>query len=119
MAKFYGYVGYVRTVETSPGIWEEVAEERRYSGDITRNTRRWDRSDYLNDDLTINNTISIVSDRFASENIFAMRYVKWMGSCWKITNVEVARPRLILTLGGVYNGPETETSGDSGTDTDV
>lgn len=114
MAKFYGYVGYATTVETAPGVWTQKTEERRYCGDVVQNRRRWETRDELNDNLTINNTISIVSDRFASENIFAMRYVRWMGTCWKITNVEVARPRLILTLGGVYNRQEDEASDDTG-----
>ena len=106
MAKFYGVVGYGETVETAPGVWEEVITERNYYGDVIKNTRRWDKGDGLNDNLTVSNSISIVADAYAYEHFFAIRYVQWMGTLWKVTNVEVQRPRLIFTIGGVYNGPE-------------
>ena len=105
MAKFYGEIGYAETVETTPGVWIESITERNYSGDVVRNTRRWQSGENLNDDLIINNLFSIVADPFAYQNFHAMRYIKWMGASWKITNVEVQRPRLILTIGSLYNGP--------------
>lgn len=104
MAKFYGSVGYADTVETAPGVWEEGITERMYFGDLIRNTRRLQSSDTLNDDINVANEISIVADPFANQNFHKMRYVSFMGSRWKITNVEVQYPRLILTIGGVYNG---------------
>lgn len=104
MAKFYGSVGYADTVETAPGVWEEGITERMYFGDLTRNTRRLQSSDTLNDDINVANEISIVADPFANKNFHKMRYVSFMGSKWKIINVEVQYPRLILTIGGVYNG---------------
>lgn len=107
MAKFYGTIGYAVTEETRPGVWVEKITERNYSGDVIRDTRRYNPGEGLNDDLTINNQLSIVADPFAEQNLFSMRYVNWMGACWKVTNVEVRRPRLILTIGGVYNGPKT------------
>lgn len=107
MAKFYGAIGYAETKETAPGVYTESITERNYSGDVIRNTGKWQKGESLNDDLTINNSISIVADPFANQNFHTMRYVKWMGASWKITNVEVQRPRLILTIGGVYNGKST------------
>jgi len=103
MGRFYGRIGYATTTETSPGVWTEDITERNHSGDVIRNTRRLQSGENLNDDLVINNTISIISDPFAELNFHAMRYVEWMGAKWKVTNVEVQRPRLILTVGGVYN----------------
>lgn len=105
MAKFYGAVGYAKTVETAPGVWEEQFEEQKYCGDVTRYTQRLESSGSLNDDITTNNVISIVGDENAFKNSFAIRYVKWMGAKWKVSNIEFAGPRLILTLGGVFNGP--------------
>lgn len=106
MAKYYGAVGYAETVETAPGVWEaDRITERNYYGDVIRNTRRWEKGEGLNDDLNVNNTISIVADAYALNHFFAIRYVSWMGANWKVTNVEVQPPRLILTIGGVYNGP--------------
>ena len=108
MAKFYGPVGYAEPVETKHGIWEDQITERNYSGDVVRNTSRWSTSsDSTNDDLNISNQISIVADPFATNNIYAMRYVEFQGAKWKITNVEVKYPRLILSVGGLYNGPQT------------
>lgn len=104
MAKFYGPVGYAIKTETKPGVWSDVPTERNYSGDVIKNTRRWQTGESLNDDLMLNNIISIITDPFATDNIKTIRYVKWMGVAWKVTNVEIQRPRLLLTLGGVYNG---------------
>ena len=104
MAKYYGAIGYAVTEETSPGIYEEMIKEYQYYGDVIRNSRRLNGATKVNDDITISNQISIVSDPFASNNFHMMRYATYMGSKWKITEVEVQYPRLILTLGGLYNG---------------
>ena len=111
MAKFYGPIGYAESVETSPGVHVDKITERYYCGDVNRNTRRLQSTDKVNDDINISNEISILADPFANGNFHAMRYVGFMGTKWKITNVEVQYPRLILTIGGVYNGPEPETTG--------
>lgn len=108
MAKFYGKIGYIGSVESEPGYWEEQAIEREYYGDITRNTSRYQNSGQINDNIVINNILSIVADPYANENFQHMKYVTWMGTKWKITNVEVQYPRIILTLGGLYNGTENE-----------
>ena len=104
MAKFYGKIGYANTVETKPGVYEEQIVERSYYGDLIRNTRRLQSADQVNDDINISNEISIVADPYATNNFHTMRYVVFMGTKWKISNVEVSYPRLILMLGGVYNG---------------
>lgn len=103
MAKFFGKIGYAVPADTNPGVWSEEITEREYFGDLIRNTRRLQTSDKLNDDINISNEISIVADPFAYQNFHSMRYVEFMGSKWKISNVEVQYPRLILTVGGVYN----------------
>lgn len=104
MAKFYGKIGYANTVETEPGVYEEQIVERSYYGDLIRNTRRLQSADQVNDNINISNEISIVADPYATNNFHTMRYAVFMGTKWKISNVEVSYPRLILTLGGVYNG---------------
>lgn len=104
MAKFYGKIGYANTVETKPGVCEEQIVERSYYGDLIRNTRRLQSADQVNDNINISNEISIVADPYATNNFHTMRYAVFMGTKWKISNVEVSYPRLILTLGGVYNG---------------
>ena len=106
MAKFYGTIGYAETVETRPGVWQEQIIERKYFGELLRNTRRLQTKNRLNDDIDIANEISILADPYANENFHAMRYVEFMGTKWKISTVEVRYPRLILTTGGVYTGEQ-------------
>lgn len=103
MAKFSGKIGYISTVETKPGIWEETVIEKQYYGDLVKNTSRFTVSDSTNDNITISNSISIVADQYACYNYMHMRYVVFMNSKWKISNVELAYPRIILTLGGQYH----------------
>ena len=107
MAKFYGVVGYAEMTETVPGVWSEQITERTYYGDVVRNLRRLQTTSHLNDDVNISNEISILSDPYANQNFHAIRYVEHMGTKWKVSNVEVKYPRLILSLGGVYNENET------------
>lgn len=104
MAKWFGEVGFAETVETAPDIWTEQITKRSYYGDLLRNNRRLQASGQLNDNITIANEISIVSDPYANQHFYAIRYVEFMGTKWKVSNVEVLYPRLKLTLGGVYNG---------------
>lgn len=103
MAKFYGPVAYATTYETSEGIWTEEINERMYYGDVNRNTRKLISSDKINNDVDISNEISIVADPYAMENFHNIRYVGYMGSKWKVNSVDVQFPRLILSIGGVYN----------------
>lgn len=104
MAKFYGAVGFGETVETAPGVYVDQITERNYYGDVTRNIRGLQSADQLNDNITVNNTISIVADPYAVNHFYSMKYVVWQGTKWKISSVEDQRPRLLLTLGGVFNG---------------
>ncbi len=104
MSKFYGPIGYITQKEISPGVWDEVVVEKSYRGDILQDTRRWQVSEHKNDNLTISNRLSIIADPFLYENSSTIRYVSWLGVRWKVNNIEIQRPRLILTLGEVYNG---------------
>lgn len=103
MAKFYGIIGFAEQVENVPGVHSEEITDRPYYGDLIRNTRRYESANQFNDNLNISNEISIIADPFAYQNFHAMRYVEFMGAKWKISTVEVQYPRLILTIGGVYN----------------
>lgn len=111
--KYFGNIAYATTSEVKPGLWKETTEVRSYYGDVLRNTRRRDGTDKINDDITINVQISIVADAFALNHFFEIRYLEWMGSKWKVVEVEPQHPRLILTLGGLYRG-DTGSTGDTG-----
>ena len=102
--KFYGVIGYATLTEVNPGKWKEVITERQYRGDVTKVSRRLQSQAEVNDDISINNEIRILADAFAYQNFQSIRYIVWMGTKWKVNSVTVDRPRLILQIGGEYNG---------------
>lgn len=104
MTRFHGVVGYGETTETAPGVWQDNIVEYPYFGDVVRHARNFQQGEQLNYDLTVTNSISIVADAYANENFHSIRYVHWGGQRWEVGEVEVQPPRLILRLGGVYNG---------------
>lgn len=108
--KWYGKIGFSETKETEPGVWETAISEREYYGDLIRNSRSLQTSDKINDDINISNEISIVADPYAIQNFYTMKYAEFMGAKWKINNINVQYPRLILGLGGLYNEQSSETS---------
>ena len=110
MAKFHGVIGFGESVETAPGVWKDIPVEREYYGDVVRNSRRLDNGDKVNNDISVGNSISIVADAYAGAHFFAMRYIRWAGVFWTVENVDVESPRLILRLGGVYNGPKAKSA---------
>ena len=107
MTRFCGEVGYGTTVESpaDSGVWIDVITERTYYGDITRVAKNTVQTEHLNPDLSVSNSISIIADAYAQNHFFDIRYVRWGGGVWTVTKVEVQLPRLILSLGSVYNGP--------------
>lgn len=105
MSKFHGKIGFSFSEEVRPGVWTNKIVEKEYYGDVIKNVRRWDKSENLNDDFTVDNSISIVANSFLNENAYAMKYVKWMGTIWRIASINnIEYPRLTINLGGVYNG---------------
>lgn len=105
MARYFGRVGFGHDVETTPGVWKTQITEKSYSGDIVRDFRRLQEAEKPNKDLTTSTAISVVGDDYVNENVRAIRYAEWKGVLWEVTNVDEEHPRLILQLGGVYNGP--------------
>lgn len=113
MGRYYDVVGYVYNEETSPGVYSGVViDERKYYGDVKNIAHKWEKSENLNDNLIVTQDISIMADAFAYTHFSAIKYLRWMGAYWKVAAVRVERPRLILSLGGVYNGPTKGASED-------
>lgn len=106
--RYFGNVGYRITKETKPGVWEPTIVEHPYYGDILRNARRLGSGDKVNQDIEFDNQISIISDPFSLEHFQNIIYVIWLGSAFTVSKVDVEFPRLILTLGGIYNGERPE-----------
>lgn len=116
MGLFYGPIGFSDTIEEpiGSGIWIQVPIEKNYRGEVQRNTKRLDIGDNINPNLNISNTISVIADPFFNNHLNSVRYIKWLGGYWEITSVDVVPPRLVLSIGGVYNGPTVESPDDSG-----
>lgn len=118
--KFYGPVGYGITsegkytnsldVKVSSGVWTDTIVERNYTGDVLKNYYKSSKGESINDNVDVNVNISIISDPFAMQHFHTIKYVKWMGAAWKVISVDVQYPRLVLTIGGVYNGETAGTS---------
>lgn len=104
MAKWYGKIGYVKTAETTPGKWEEVATEVYYAGDVITNpTITLENGEGINNNINVTNQISVIADPYAFENLNFMKYIEFYGVLWNIKSVSVAeRPRLLISLGGEY-----------------
>ena len=114
MARFYGLVGFDRGEKedpNNPGVWiSNCMVEKSYYGDILKHNRKWDSGESTNDDLNVTNRISIVADDYAYKYCSGIRYVKWMNACWKVLSFDIAHPRIILNLGGVWNGEQAGAS---------
>lgn len=110
--RFYGKIGFAVTEETRPGIWEPKIVPKMYYGDVMRFNSRYAESGKVNEDVTISNVISIIADPFANQNLQNIRYINFMGANWSVSNVEVQYPRLILTIGGIYNGEDESGASD-------
>lgn len=109
MAKYHGKIGYAILTETSPGVWQEVIVEKEHSGTVNRNLRRLNGAEQLNDNVKLNQEISIVSTPFAVENFQNIRYATYMGTKWKVNAVDASQyPRLVLDMGEVYIAYEEE-----------
>jgi hypothetical protein len=103
MAKYYGKIGYSIRQETVPGVWEESIVEKPFCGEQTGVKSKWQTSSHLNDNIDIPNQLSIVADPFAMQYFYNIRYIEYLGCKWEVQSVEIIRPRLILSIGGVYN----------------
>jgi hypothetical protein len=110
MPKFHGRVGFGESAEASPGVYTDSIFEQSFYGDVIRQSRQLQQADALNENILVGNSISIVGNAYALEHSFAIRYVEWAGELWNVSNVEIQHPRLVLYLGGVYNGPTAAAS---------
>lgn len=105
MTRFYGMVGYGVPGELVGGVWTDTITERAFNGRVLDVITSNEQSDKVNDDIRVRHRISILADAYLLENFSQIKYVNWMGTRWQAETVEVNRPRLVISLGGVYNGP--------------
>ena len=105
--KYYGNIGFAISKEkivngAHTGIWNPEITVRQYYGELSQPVNKWSTGSGVNDDSSFSAKISIVSDPFAVNNFHSIKYAEYKGVKWKVTSVEIMRPRLILTLGGEY-----------------
>jgi hypothetical protein len=104
MGKFCGPIGFIDSVETRPGVFVDTPVEHVYKGDVINRSFRIQNGISVNDTVTVSNQISIVADPYARNHFHSLKYVKWMCTAWEVTNVSEQYPRLLITIGGKYNG---------------
>lgn len=103
--RYSGMIGFAPTKNKGDDdIWSEKIEEHPYKGDIVRHSYNAQNVEKLTDDVQVNMQISIVANEFAYNFMHLIRYATWRGVKWRVTSVEPQYPRLLLSLGGVYNG---------------
>lgn len=104
MAKYYGKVGYALPREKKPGVivYNEILE-RPYYGDVSRNVIKQEPGETLNSDLNVQVDISIIADEYAYAHAHLIKYATYMGTKWIVKSITPSRPRLTLSLGGVYH----------------
>lgn len=115
MQRFHGTIGFwTGDAETSSGIWEPQFVEKKYFGDVKRNSRRFQPNENQNDNLVVNVQLSIIGDLYVRENWTSIRYVVWNGVAWKATSINIEEyPRIIIQLGEVYNGKRPTGTGEN------
>lgn len=109
MGKFFGTIGLVIMEQTAPGVYMPKTVTKSCYGEVLNVTKRWQgAAEQVNDNLNIDSRISILSNKFLTENLSHIRFVEWMGALWKVTSVELSYPRIILSIGGVYNANDEQ-----------
>lgn len=102
--KWYGEIGFDVPIIKAKGVYDHEFIPKQYYGDVINLSSRWQQTEHVNDDLKINVKISVMGDPFIEEKFPYIKYVKYMGHKWSVTEVTPNRPRMELTLGGLYNG---------------
>lgn len=105
--KYYGKIGFAVSEEKivdgkHTGVWNQTITERDYYGELSKPVNKWSTGSGVNDDASFSTQLSIVSDPFAVNNFHSIKYATYGGVKWKVSAVEIMRPRLLLTLGGEY-----------------
>lgn len=108
--KYAGKIGFwIDDVEVRPGVYKSEIIEKTYTGDILRNSQRWNGTEYINKNVTISNKVSVISDLYLNEHLSSVKYITWMGTKWCVSSIEVQYPRIVLEIGEVWNGIDSKS----------
>lgn len=103
MTRFFGKVGVETAGAYVDGVWTVDIEERDFFGDVPDETSSSEPSEKVNADYRLQNRIDIHAD-VSSAHITKIKYVSVYGENWEVISARVRRPRIELSLGGIYNG---------------
>lgn len=104
MTKFRGSIGIKRrSTETSPGVFEEVIEDIEVTGEMRNIRARWPNMQQGNG-VSLRHFLSIVTPEDSVVDYSEVVYIWWQGRKWSVESIAYERPRVELTLGGLYNG---------------
>lgn len=103
MARYSGLVGYVTQEETVPGVWSPVENPRTMKGEIIRQSSTNPDHGKINSDISLNHRVSLWGDAYAFDSYYAIKWIQIDGRKWEVTSVEIKRPRIIVTVGGLWN----------------
>ena len=104
MARFSGPIGINRgTVETAPGIIKRNIVEVEVTGEVRQLKFRWPEAG-MRDGLKAQHVLSVVTPEDSEIDLTEAVYIGWQGRKWSVTSIQYKRPRVELTLGGLYNG---------------
>lgn len=92
--------------EVRPGVWKMQPEEVTHRAKLLTYNKDYDSGEEVNDDLKLRNRYEIVM-KDKKLDYQDMRYVIVKGTKWKVSALEFLEVRIIITLGGVYNGGQT------------
>lgn len=103
--KYVGNIGFLSSnTEVTGGIATQPIISKRYFGEIITTSSRLQTQDKINPDVTINNSIAILLDGYLNNNLSNIVYVEFLNKKWSVSSIELRHPRVILSLGGLYNG---------------
>ncbi len=104
MAKYAGLVCYVTQEEKVPGVWTPLENPVLMKGDIIRQSSNYQDNGKINSDISLNHRVSLVGDAYAFDNYYNIKWIMLDGRKWEVTSVEIQRPRIIVSIGGLWNG---------------
>lgn len=104
MAKYAGQVGFASQVETVPGVWVNDIKERFLKGDVIRANANIESGTNINNDVSLNHRVSLIGASISTAEYYNIKYITLDGFKWEAKSIEIQRPRLIVTLGGMWNG---------------
>lgn len=104
MAKYAGNVCYVTEVESPPGVWRKEETVVRMYGDILRTASVFQGAERINKNITLQNRISLLANSIGMSNFYNIQWIEYLGTKWEVTLIDIVSPRIIVTLGGIWNG---------------